>query len=193
MKKYFTSFLVIIVIFNILIHPNLANTTNKSTNTIETVESFVIEVLSNTSNSEGIYELTGFKKVNSITEITENENKIYTKIIVVEDYYDIEGNYIETIVKMDEFENDYKTGKALHNFQEKKFNQPMTIKTGSHQNFLNGRFSIELSEAEKKQVKNNVLKYVEKLPEGKVKEIEGFTKTIIAKLKDMVQNIISNN
>ena len=190
MKKFSITFLIFILIFNLFLSSTFANNNSKLNSPIITVEAFVLETLSDTVNSMGIYELTGYKEVNSITEIKEGNNEIYTKITAIEDYYDIAGNYIKTIVKNDEFENDYNTGKAFHTLQEKVYRQPLAINIRKGLNYNN---EIELNTAEEKLVKQNIGKIKQKLPNGQTKEIKGFTKIEIDKLKATAQKIINSN
>lgn len=141
---------------------------------VVTVEAFTLETLSDTVNKEGQYEVTGYKSVNSITDIKESPDKIYTKIISIEDYYDKNGIYLNTLVTSNEVENDYNTGKAFLTYSNSTHEEPLTIHSDKNLYKENSALSIN----EEKQIKGNVLKYTKKLPEGKPKEIQGITKPL---------------
>lgn len=92
---------------------------------IQHIEVFVIETFE--QNNEGIFENTGFKKVNSITTIEEGKNHIKTDIKAVEDFYDIDGNYIKTEI----LHSNYEKSKVnlVENGEEKReeLQEPSTI------------------------------------------------------------------
>lgn len=61
----------------------------------ETVEGFIIETMDKT---EGLYEVTGYKKVNAITYMKEDGQVIITRVQAIEDYYNNDGDYIKTVI-----------------------------------------------------------------------------------------------
>ncbi|WP_258234998.1 hypothetical protein [Paenibacillus agaridevorans] len=64
------------------------------TEKVKHIEAFVIET--SEKNDEGYFETSGYKKVNSVTVIEEGEKHIRTEIRMIEDIFDIEGNYMKT-------------------------------------------------------------------------------------------------
>ncbi|MCM3630301.1 hypothetical protein M3194_23500 [Paenibacillus glycanilyticus] len=63
---------------------------------VEHIEAFGIETLE--QNAEGLYEPTGYKKVNAITASKEDKNYMKIDMKTVEDFYDTKGAYIKTVI-----------------------------------------------------------------------------------------------
>lgn len=170
-KKLFNLILVFVLTFVLVSHTiSYAETSNDTTN--KTVETFTIETYSDTKNEQGIYELTGYKEVNSITSITKSIDTISTKIESIEDYYDINGEFIETIVYKSEFENNLLTGKAKSKDSREISKNPLVVKNSSE--------SI---------VEDNVIKHVKKLKDKPYKDVQGFTLKQIEEIKEKARDI----
>jgi hypothetical protein len=168
--------LALLLTFSVTV-PNFVHAKEKESTTYRTVESFEMEVLSTEVNDENLYEVTGSKKVNSITEITEGSDFIKTKIISLEDFYDLEGEYIKTVLKIEEFSNNFSNGKAKHKIKEKEFNQPKTIHTLSKKTKIKGAEIKDITEDEEKELENYLMNLVHNTKEMKLKEkdIKGMT------------------
>ncbi|RSL29908.1 hypothetical protein D7Z54_28640 [Salibacterium salarium] len=92
---------------------------------IENIEVFVIETLE--ENDEGFSETTGYKKVNAITNIEESENHLETDSKVIEDFYDIEGNYIRTEIIHSNFNKSKVTQAEDGEERKEEIQEPSTI------------------------------------------------------------------
>ncbi|MGY3715846.1 hypothetical protein ACWE42_10015 [Sutcliffiella cohnii] len=125
----------------------------------ETIEVYVAET--SQENNDGFYETTGYKKVNAITIVEEGENHIKTDIKAIEDYYDIEGNYIKTEV----FHSKFKSSTVIdiesevNKKEELKTPSTILIPEDSSTDFLFNN----LTDEEKEQVKEHVLSFIKKL------------------------------
>ncbi len=84
------------------------------------IESFMMEVLSDDINSEGFYEEIGTKKVDAITEMKGTEDNLTTIVTSIEDYYDLNGNFTESIIKKEVLKTDYINGLSEVEVYEKK-------------------------------------------------------------------------
>ncbi|MED4018884.1 hypothetical protein [Sutcliffiella cohnii] len=126
---------------------------------VETIEVFVVET--SEENEEGIYETTGYKKVNAITTTEERKNHIKTDIKAIEDYYDTEGNYIKTEV----FHSNFKSSTVIdidsemNKKEELKTPSTILIPEDSSTDYLFNNMTDE----EKEQVKEHVLSFTKKL------------------------------
>jgi hypothetical protein len=63
---------------------------------VQHIEAFGIETME--QNAEGLYERVGYKKVNAITTTKEDKNYLKVDMKTVEDYYDMKGIYLKTVV-----------------------------------------------------------------------------------------------
>ena len=124
---------------------------------ITRIESFSIEVLE--ENGEKFAEEFGYKNINSVSEIIENKKEVITKVSVIEDYYDVNGTYLKTIVKVEEGTLNLTTGKSTGKVREKVFQQPLTL-------YAYRDTVTVLTEEEREQVKNQVKAQVKKLPKS---------------------------
>jgi hypothetical protein len=124
---------------------------------ITRIESFSIEVLE--ENGEKLFDEFGYKNVNAVSEIIENKKEIVTKVSVIEDYYDVHGTYLKTIVKVEEGSLNLGNGKSTGKVREKEFKQPLAL-------FAYRNTVTILTDDEKEQVKNQVRAQVKKLPKS---------------------------
>ncbi|ACS99048.1 hypothetical protein [Paenibacillus sp. JDR-2] len=74
----------------------LINACGSQAEEVQHVEAFGIEVLD--QNAEGLYEPTGYKKVNAITTTKADKNYTRVDLKTVEDFYDTGGKYIKTVI-----------------------------------------------------------------------------------------------
>ncbi|MFF2890175.1 hypothetical protein [Paenibacillus sp. NPDC057967] len=65
-------------------------------NVVRHIEVFVSESME--ENEEGNYEVTGYIKTNAITTSEESKNLLRTDVKLIEDYYDLDGNYVKSEV-----------------------------------------------------------------------------------------------
>lgn len=93
--------------------------------TVQHVEVYMIETLE--ENDEGIYETTGYKKVNAITSIEESENHVETDIKAIEDFYDINGNYMRTEIIHSKFDESSITQAEDSEERRAEIQDPSTI------------------------------------------------------------------
>jgi lipopolysaccharide export LptBFGC system permease protein LptF len=126
---------------------------------IEQIEAFAIEILE--ENEEGIHERTGYKKSNSISLIVEGKNFIRSEIKSIEDFYDKDGNYIKTVIQHSKAGRTHVTEVEDGDNREKELQEPSTILIPD-ENIERFR-SYELNDDEKKQVKEHVLTFMDKL------------------------------
>ncbi|WP_246939448.1 hypothetical protein [Bacillus pinisoli] len=56
---------------------------------------------------EGFGEQTGYKKVNAITTIEKSNHHLETDLKTIEDYYDLEGNYLKTTILHSQYNKSY--------------------------------------------------------------------------------------
>lgn len=194
--KHFKLLLSLLLVFA-FVGPSFASaaTTKNVPITHRTVESFVTNVID--EGQDGQLVLTGSKKVNSITQITEDTNTIKTKITALEDYYDLNGQYINSKLKVEEFSNDYLTGKADYTVQEKDFDTPQTGNTdnSSQQKLLSKEaMSENLTSSEETIVGNKLESLVASTKDFKVtnKKVNGITQKQMNELKQLANKLKKN-
>jgi hypothetical protein len=126
---------------------------------VEHIEAFSIEILE--ENEDGVYELSGYKKVNAITALAENKNYIKSEVKMIVDYFDLDGNYLNS-----EIVHSIHSKSNITMFEDgddlkKELQEPSTIivPDDNLQNFRSG----SLSDEEKKQVKQHVLSLIDRL------------------------------
>jgi len=127
----------------------------------ETIEVFGIETLADEQNDEGIFDETGYKLVNAITIIEEGKTYIKTDVKSIEDYYDMEGNYIETEITHSYYSRSKMLLTEDGNTVKAKLQEPSTMLTSPDNA---GHFkSIHMTQEEKDKVKKHVLAFMKKL------------------------------
>ncbi|MFC9711245.1 hypothetical protein ACFTRD_24205 [Paenibacillus sp. NPDC056933] len=193
-KKTLSTFLAITLLFVSVTAP--ATYAQTSENTVVNVESYTIETLSDTQNEEGFYEPTGYKNVNSITEITDNGIEIETKLSVIEDYYDTNNTYKDSSVVYEEFNNNWNTGEATQLKQTETFLTPL-VETKVVQLKLNSdpQDKIKFNQASlTAKEEANVRKKVESLTSNLSSNAphtsaQGITKAQIAEIKKVALEV----
>lgn len=130
---------------------------------IEHVEVFIVETFgeNKVGPGSGFFEITGYQKVNAITKMQEGKNYLKADIKSIEDFYDTEGNYINTEIKHSYHTISYVTDVIHGDNLKEEVQKPTTILLPNNKQ---DSFSlINMTEEEKEQVKNHVLKYTGKL------------------------------
>jgi len=125
---------------------------------VEHIEVFTTEL--SEKNEDGFYEETGYKKVNSITAHAENKNYIKTEIKMIEDFYDLAGNYIKSEITHTKFSKSHIMMTEDGDNQNKELQEPSTIMIPDEdiKQFRSG----DLTDDEKKQVKQHVLSFMDR-------------------------------
>lgn len=125
----------------------------------EHIEAYTIEVY--VENEKGISEISGYMKINAITTIEEGKHHIKADIKTIEDSYDTEGNYIKTEI-IHSFNNKSNVTLAEEGDKLKKeLHEPSTILIPDDK--IKHFQSVSLKEEEKRQLKEHVLSFMEKL------------------------------
>ncbi|NOU73748.1 hypothetical protein GC098_20395 [Paenibacillus sp. LMG 31458] len=127
----------------------------------ETIEVFTIETLDDNQNDKGFFERTGYKIVNAITTIEEGKTHMKSDIKSIEDFYDMEGNYLQT-----EIIHSYSNKSKLllteeGNTLKETIQEPSTILI-TPDNAKNLKLN-NMTQEEKAQVKEHLLAFMEKL------------------------------
>lgn len=126
MKKSFVVFFAFSVIcFASSIIGFIVIKANENVEVTTHIESYNIQEFE--LDDSNLYEETGYKKVNAITEIIEEGNQMTSKVSVIEDHFDSSGEYVKTIVRYDEFIHNEGTGSGLAKTQEKEVHTPLTL------------------------------------------------------------------
>lgn len=122
----------------------------------EHIEVYVTEIVD--KNDEDVFETIGYKKVNAITN-TEEVNEVLqqgkNEIKSIEDFYDLEGNYIKTVIIHSTF-----NGVSGEEHKE-EIQEPSTILISDVD--LEDFELDDLSEEEQEKVKEHVLSVVDDL------------------------------
>lgn len=126
---------------------------------IQHIEVFVIETLE--ENEEGFFEKTGYKKVNAITSTEASENDTKTDVKAIEDFYDMEGNYIRTEIIHSRFEKSDITKAEDGEERKQEIQEPSTILI-PNENIEHFKLD-DMTKEEKEKVKEHVLSFMDKL------------------------------
>ncbi|MBB3154270.1 hypothetical protein FHS16_004352 [Paenibacillus endophyticus] len=123
---------------------------------IEHIEAFATEM--SEQNAEGIFERTGYKKVNAITSVVEGEKYVKSEIKKIEDHYDIDGNFIKSEITLN---NSSRSEMFMSNDGDEhvtKLDNPSTILVPEL--VSEEHHSVELTEEQKTEVKAHVLSFL---------------------------------
>jgi hypothetical protein len=123
-----------------------------SSQTFESVEAFEIDTLE--VNDQGTYDITGYKKVNSITVTSESRSAVKAEIKAIEDHYDHNGKYLKTVLLHSESSLNKSNDTVTGDEKEIILFEPLTLQV-----------DYTLSEDDKKQIKELVLRHLEKIDE----------------------------
>lgn len=118
----------------------------------EKIEVFVIKTLE--------HETGDYKKVNSVLNTEESKNYIKFNLVAIEDFYDIDGNYIKTEILHSKYEKSKVT--LEQNAEDKKveLQEPSTILI-SENSVKNFRGLDYMTKEEKEKVKEHVLSFID--------------------------------
>lgn len=127
----------------------------------ETIEVFVVETFDDKQNDQGMYETTGFKVVNAITSIEEGKTHLKADVKAIEDFYDLDGLYIQTEI-IHSYTNKSKMLLTEEgNTLKEELQEPSTILiTPDNAKHYKTK---DMTTEEKAQVKEHVLALMEKL------------------------------
>lgn len=152
------------------------------------IESFTVQTFTDFESEDKIIEETSYKSVNSILETSEVNGISNVDLLKVEDYYDLSGNYIHTLVARQQYVNDLNTGEATTTTSEEIINTPTAIQINNTQ-----RNAVsELDPADEKIIKNNVLKFTSNLGEGKTEEVPGYTRQDVSEMISLAKELQEN-
>ncbi|RKD27072.1 hypothetical protein BEP19_00420 [Ammoniphilus oxalaticus] len=143
-----------IFIFSLLTLLLMGCSSSESVQVIEHIEVFTMDYLGDTPNSEGLMEIEGYRKVNSILRYeTSSRSGKTTKLYEVADYYNNDGTYINSSIKYDVFRDstNYSDTKEEMEFE------PVTTLAADQPPESPGP-GKELSEDEKNLIKEHVFK-----------------------------------
>jgi hypothetical protein len=129
----------------------------------EYIEVFVVETMEENKAGlyPGLYETTGYKKVNAITYMEEGKSYIKTDDKSIEDFYDTKGNFIKSEITHSNFTTSYITNVVRGDNLKEELQKPSTILLPDD---YNGHSKSEdMTKEEKEQVKNHVLSFTNKL------------------------------
>lgn len=108
----------------------------------------------------GDFQESGHKKVNAITLYRETEQTKMVRVRAIEDYYDLDGRYVNTVV----YDNSHKENKMLLTTDtdelKAEYNRPLTIHLPDD---VIDFTSDQLTEAQLEEIKTHVLRESEKL------------------------------
>ncbi|QFF98651.1 hypothetical protein PB01_07285 [Psychrobacillus glaciei] len=125
----------------------------------EHIEVFVAETMED--NKAGLYEATGYQKVNAITYIEEGKTYIKTDVKSIEDFYDTKGNFIKSEITHSYFTTSYITNVVRGDNLKEELQNPSTILLPD--DYKGHSKSENMTKEEKEQVKNHVLSFTNKL------------------------------
>lgn len=192
-KRFVNSLFIACLLSFVIAYPVSANNTKIEPTTITNVESFVIKVASDVPNEEGIFEEAGFKVVNSLSEITsENGYPISTKLVIIEDNYNVDGLYKDTQIKSESFHNNFSTGKAKMSSQENISYKPLNdIKNSLKIMSSNGKVfeKINLSLNEEKEILQKLSEIEKTFTESDYIEVQGITYSDLNNLRQSIKDL----
>ncbi|GIO27987.1 hypothetical protein [Ornithinibacillus bavariensis] len=149
-------------------------------------EAFVTETLE--KNKEGLWEKVGYNKVNSTTETIRNGNQVQTILYMIEDHYDLDGNFLKSTIKHEEFINDLSTGKALEKKNKIELDKPSTQLI---ENLSMDQPIITLSANQEDSLSKYLSQQVSQLQEVDYKETEGYTQEHLDNLVKMAKEVMA--
>ncbi|WP_168119998.1 hypothetical protein [Paenibacillus sp. HB172176] len=135
----------------------LLSTACGSVERTEHIESFTIE--NSEKQDNGMFEVTGYKKVNSVSLIEESDNHMESDVKMVEDYYNSDGIFLKSIFTYGHGTLSKLTRATDSDEQKLELSEPSTILAPDLEgdNFK----GVELTAEEKVRVKEHVLSFME--------------------------------
>lgn len=152
------------------------------------IEAYTVKTYTDFESEDKLIEETGYKSVNSILKTSEINGVSNVDNLKVEDYYDISGNYIHTLVSRQQYVNDLNTGKATTTTSEEVINTPTSIQINNSQK----NAVTELEPIDEKLIKENVLKFTSNLGEGKTEEVPGYTRQDVSEMITLAKELQEN-
>lgn len=125
---------------------------------VKHIEAFIAETTS--KDDKGFYTKTGYKKVNSVSIIRIGKHFAKSDVKMIEDYYDLDGNYIKTEISHTTLKRSNIHFEEDGGKQTAELHQPSTILIPD-ENLENFR-SSHLSDEEKALLENHVLSLTRK-------------------------------
>ncbi|MGO4543442.1 hypothetical protein AB4Z29_01400 [Paenibacillus sp. 2TAB23] len=123
---------------------------------IEHIEAFATEM--SEQNAEGFFERTGYKKVNAITIVVEGEKHVKSEIKMIEDHYDIDGNFVKSEITLADGSRSDIFMSTDGDERVTKLDNPSTILVPEL--VSDEHHSIKLTEEQKIEVKEHVLSFI---------------------------------
>lgn len=191
--KMFLSFLCTVLVFSIIsatvVKAESAPVVIENQSSNRTVESYELEVFSEIPNE--INKVIGHKKVNAITEISQNTDEISANVISAEDYYDLNGNFIKSVVKIEQGQNNYNSGVIENTTSNKEFDTPKTILNVTSAKDFKGPGKIESSKNNDIAIENHLATLTKEKKNFNVKKqnVPGFTKSDLIELRSQLTEI----
>ncbi|RXZ79340.1 hypothetical protein EBB07_23055 [Paenibacillaceae bacterium] len=106
-----------------------AETRESNSETIETIEAFSTELFDASPDDQGIYQKTGYQVVNSKTIIvTTNGEVTSSKITAITDYYDLQQDYMKTVISINDAVNKSYSGIFDADSKSREINEPLNEK-----------------------------------------------------------------
>lgn|GEM_PF-2057505 len=193
-SKLLISAMILSVFFATCVPVAVAQSPEIQSNQTKNVEQFDIITLA--LNSDGVYVPSGYKTVTAISTIETQGAQVATNVSVVEDYYDLNNNFINSQVKHEEFQNNLNTGEAKVLKQNKTFvkaqnTAPTVITTvASAKITADNKFHLfTLTDGEKDNLEKKVNEIVQTLDKGQLTDTKGVTQVDIDKVKATVAQL----
>ncbi|MFD1737231.1 hypothetical protein ACFSCX_11775 [Bacillus salitolerans] len=125
--------------------------------------------------------------VESILRAKKKKEVLWTKQERIEDYYDINGNFVKSVVKDIEFKNNLKTGKAKDKVREKVYTSPL-LSDNQHIEIEDLKTKKnELSEEKENKIKEKIAVKLNELDAKELQDVVGFTYEDISTMKQKVE------
>lgn len=124
---------------------------------VEHIEVFATET--SEQNEEGMFVRTGYKKVNAITIVVEGKNYIKSDIKMIEDSYDLKGNFIKSEIILSDANRSNIMMTEDGDQTKTELTKPSTILIPDEN--YEGLKSVKLTAEQKVQVKEHVLSFVD--------------------------------
>ncbi|WP_391115873.1 hypothetical protein [Psychrobacillus sp. L3] len=147
------------------------------------VESFESEYFSDTPDDIGVHEVAGYKKTNVVTDSLQDDNGIETNLLMAEDYYDLDGHFVKSLVSIQYAKNDINTGNSEVTIRNKELSNQSTILNKTSKSTF-----VELSDESKILIE----KHLTELTKDKdsfsfeVHNFKGMTKEDIKTMKTLI-------
>ncbi len=192
MKKFVTLITIFTFLFSTMMYQVANAQIQEALNLdhVEQIENYVIETYSGEVNEENIFKKTGYKQVNSITEINKTSKYITTEVKIIEDYYDLNGTFLESIISIEEYHNNYFTGKAKVRSNKESINIPSTIygkKNIPTPNAKMVKYNGNLAEEE--SIKKNIESIASDMAISDFRDVKGYSFNELEEISNTIKNL----